>query len=196
MYPSTNTHSVSTDFNETLDIFTPTSTTSTYLTKSDLDNIHTDIKASINKYQYEIKAMTHKHHSGMRAMNDHISAMIAKLTDTSSKIYKKVEELIELSYKLSAYEYHMDKMILNKMQHSHMNNHISDMLAKLTDKRFQDRQAIIKLTDFSSKISTYEDHMYKVIIKQCNIHLQSRSTTNKIRKPQSFSTKYQPMETS
>ena len=52
----------------------PTSPTSTYLTKSDLNNIHNTTKACNDK-----------HHSEMRSMNKHIAAMLATLNDTSAK---------------------------------------------------------------------------------------------------------------
>ena len=66
---------------QTLDIvppIPPTSPTLPYLTKSDLNKIHTDI----NQHHSDMKAMN-EHISGM---NDHISAMLEKLTDTSSNI--------------------------------------------------------------------------------------------------------------
>ena len=44
----------------------------------DLDNIHNDIKA-----------MTEKHQSDMKTLIDHISDMLTKLTDTSSKTDKQ-----------------------------------------------------------------------------------------------------------
>ena len=44
--------------------------------------------------------------------------MIAKLTDKSSKIDKQEEQLAELSSKLSTYEVHMDKVIINQIQQS------------------------------------------------------------------------------
>ena len=77
MSPSTNTRSRSTYSREILYIVPPNSTTSPYLSKSDLDNIHN-----------YIKAMTDKHHSYMKALNEHISDIIEVLSDTSSKAYK------------------------------------------------------------------------------------------------------------
>ena len=77
MSPSTNTRSGSTASKEKLDIVHPTSPTSTYLSKSNLKNIHN-----------YIKAMTDKHHIDMKYLNDQISDMLVKLTDTSSKIDK------------------------------------------------------------------------------------------------------------
>ena len=77
MSPSTKTLSGSTFSREIIYIVPPNSTTSPYLSKSDLDNIHN-----------YIKAMTDKHHSYMKALNDHISDIIEKLSDTSSKTYK------------------------------------------------------------------------------------------------------------
>ena len=76
----------------------------------------------------------------MKAMNNHISdinnqisAMLAKLTDKTSKTDKQEEKLTYISYKLSTYEYHMDKVIINEMKNSYTNNHISAMLTKLTN---------------------------------------------------------------
>ena len=77
MSPSTNTRSGSTASKEKLDIVHPTSPTSTYLSKSNLKNIHN-----------YIKVMTDKHHFDMKYLNDQISDMLVKLTDTSSKIDK------------------------------------------------------------------------------------------------------------
>ena len=77
MSPSTNTRSGSTSSIEILSVFTPNSHTSPYLSKSELDNIHN-----------HIKAMTDKYHSYMKALNKHISDIISKLSDTSSKTYK------------------------------------------------------------------------------------------------------------
>ena len=74
MSHSTNTRSSYTSSKETLVIFPTTSPTLPYLKKSDLDNIHDDIKAN-----------TEKHHSDMKAFNRHLYAMLATLTDTSSK---------------------------------------------------------------------------------------------------------------
>ena len=108
-----NTQSGLTYSNKTLSIvppISPTSTTLPYPTKSDFDNIHTDIKASNNKY-----------HSDMKAMNDqifernfHISDILAKLTDTISKIDKQEEKLTNISSEISTYEEHMHQVIINK----------------------------------------------------------------------------------
>ena len=60
---------------------------------------------------------TNNHITDMRSgMNNHISYMHVKLGDTSYKKYKQEEELIYLSSKISAYEYHMDKMIISETQ--------------------------------------------------------------------------------
>ena len=72
--------------NKKLDIVPPNSTTSNYLSKSDLDNIHNGIKA-----------MTDKHHSDMKTLSYHIYAMLEKLTDTSSKTDKQEEQLTDIS---------------------------------------------------------------------------------------------------
>ena len=107
MYPSINAYSVPTTSNKTLAIVPPiphTSLTSSYLTKSDLNNTHTYIKASNNK-----------HHSETRAMNEHIPAMFAELTHTSIKTNKQEEKLTDISYKISTYEYHIEKLSINEM---------------------------------------------------------------------------------
>ena len=93
MYPSTNTRSGSTSSNETLDISPPTYTTSPYLSKYDLNNNHNDIKA-----------VNDKHNSDMKTLNNRISAMITKLTDTSSNTYKQEKQPKDISSKLSTYE--------------------------------------------------------------------------------------------
>ena len=54
----------------------------------------------------------------------------------------------------------MDKVIINETQ----NSDISYMLAKLTDKSSMTDNQEEKLTDISYKLSTYEDHMDKVVI--------------------------------
>ena len=91
--------------------------TSPYLTKSDLDKIRNDIKAMIYKHHSDMKAMNN-HITYMRAYtNDHFSAMIAKLTDKSSKTDKQEEELTEISSKLSTYDDHMNKSIIYETQH-------------------------------------------------------------------------------
>ena len=52
-------------------------------------------------------------------MTNSITAMLEKLDDTSIKTDKKHEKLIELSSKLSTYEYHLDK--------ANINNDMSDL---------------------------------------------------------------------
>ena len=99
MYSSTKTRSGSTASKEKLDIVHPTSPTSTYLSKSNLKNIHN-----------YIKAMTDKHHFDMKYLNDQISDMLVKLTDTSYKIYKQEEQLTDILSKLSTYEDRLEKL--------------------------------------------------------------------------------------
>ena len=60
--------------------------------------------------------MTDKHHSDMKTLNDHIYAMLKNITDTISNTDKKEQKLTEISSKLSTYEHHMDKVIINKMK--------------------------------------------------------------------------------
>ena len=74
MSPSTNTRSGFTDSKETISTVPTNYTTSTCLSTSDLENIHNDIKS-----------ITDKHHSDMKALNDHISDIIAKITDKISE---------------------------------------------------------------------------------------------------------------
>ena len=68
-------------------------------TKSDFDNIHTDIKASNDKHNSDIKSMSDQ----ISDMNDHICAILAKVTDTRTKIDKQEGKTIDLSSKLSTY---------------------------------------------------------------------------------------------
>ena len=93
MSPSRNTRSGSTSSKETLDIVPTISSTSHSPSKSDPDNIHNDIKA-----------MTEKHHSDVKNLNKHISNMLAKLTNTSSKTDNQEEKLTYISSKLSTHE--------------------------------------------------------------------------------------------
>ena len=87
-----NTRSVSIASKETLSIVSSNSPTSPYLSKSDLDNIHNDIKS----------------------LNYHISAMLEKPIDTSSNIDKQEEQITEISSKLSTYEDGIDKLSTTK----------------------------------------------------------------------------------
>ena len=77
MTPSRNTHYISKIYKESLAIVPATSPNSPYLSKYDLDNIQNDIKA--------MTARTDKHHSDIKTLNEHISAMIKKLTNKSYK---------------------------------------------------------------------------------------------------------------
>ena len=103
MSPSSNMRSRSKTYKETLGIFHTTSTTSPSLSKSDVDNIHNDIKT-----------MTDKHHSDMKTMNYNISFMLTKLTDTNSKTENQEEQLRDMSSKISKYEDHLDKLSIKK----------------------------------------------------------------------------------
>ena len=89
MSHSTNTRSGSTASKEALDIGPTTSPNSPYLSKSDLDKIQNDIKS-----------ITDKNHSYMKSSSNHISNMLAKISDTSSKAYNKEKELTYISSKL------------------------------------------------------------------------------------------------
>ena len=85
--------------NETLNIIPtipPTSHTSPYLTKSDLENIHTEIKAFNDKHPSDMKSMNNH----ISDMNDLVSAMLAKHTGRSYKKDKKEEKITEISSKL------------------------------------------------------------------------------------------------
>ena len=97
--PSTNTRSGSTASKEIIAIVPPNSPTPPYLTQSDLNNIYSDMR-SINYHITEI--------------NNHISTMIAKLTDTSSNTDTQEEQLKDISSKLSTYE---DQVIINKIHY-------------------------------------------------------------------------------
>ena len=98
MYPSTNTRSGRSASIETLAIhpYMPSNyTNSTCLTNFDLENICTPIKSITNS----------------------TTDILAKLDDTSFKIYKQEEKLTYILSKLSTYEYHIDKANINEMQH-------------------------------------------------------------------------------
>ena len=133
MSPSKNTWSVPTVSNVTLAIVTPIPPTSPnlpYLTKYNLDDINTDIKSS-----------NYKHHSKMKSMNEHIAGMLAKLTDTSSNTDNQEEKLIDISLKLSTYEDHIGKVIINEM--------LQPLSLQVNNEQDE------KITDISYKISTY-----------------------------------------
>ena len=100
---STNTSSGPTDSNKRLAIvptIPSTSTTSPYPTKYNFVNIYYDIKFSNDKHHSDMKAMNYQ----ISDMNDHISAILAKFTDTSSMTYKQEEKLTDLSSQLPTYE--------------------------------------------------------------------------------------------
>ena len=132
MSPSTNTCSVSTASKETLAIFPNNSLTSLSLSKYDLGNIHNDIKA-----------MTDKHHSDIEDLNEHIYAMIEIITDASSKIDKKEQQLRDISFKPSTYE---------------------NLLEKLNITETQTQPLSLQITDIASKFSAYENHLDKLSI--------------------------------
>ena len=77
---------------KTLAIVSTTSPTSPYLPKYDRNNIHNDIKF-----------MADKHKSYMKNLNNHISAILAKPTDTSFKTDKQEQQLKYISSKISTY---------------------------------------------------------------------------------------------
>ena len=54
--------------------------------------------------------MTEKHHYDKKTLNEQISAILTKLTDTSSKTDKQEEQLTDISSKLSTYEYRLEKI--------------------------------------------------------------------------------------
>ena len=81
MTTSRKTRFSSKTYKESLDIFHTTSPTSPSLSKSDLNNIQNVIKL--------MTVVDDKHYSDMKTLNGHISVMLTKLTDTSSKTYKQ-----------------------------------------------------------------------------------------------------------
>ena len=114
-------------------------------------------------------------------MNDHISAMLPKLTDTSPETEKQEEKIIEFSSKLSTYEDHMDKVIINEMQQPlplHANNKkyekIIELLSKLSTYEYrleklsitgtQIQPLSLQITEISSKFSAYEKRLDKMSI--------------------------------
>ena len=58
--------------------------------------------------------MNDKHHSDMKALNNHISEMLAKITDTSSETDKQEEKTTEISYKISTNDDRLEKLIISK----------------------------------------------------------------------------------
>ena len=77
----------------------------------------------------------------MKSMNEHIAGMLAKLTDTSSNTDNQEEKLIDISLKLSTYEDHMGKVIINEM--------LQPLSLQVNNEQDE------KITDISYKISTY-----------------------------------------
>ena len=90
--------------------FPTTSPTSPSLSKYDLYNINNDIKS--------MTAMTYKHQYDMKTLNKHISDMITKVTNTSSKIDNHEEQLTEISSKISKYEDRLKKWAPKKHRYS------------------------------------------------------------------------------
>ena len=62
--------------------------------------------------------MTDKHHSNIKALNNHISDILEKLTDASSKTDKQEEQITDISSKLSTYEDRLEKMSITET-HTH-----------------------------------------------------------------------------
>ena len=87
--------------------------------------------------------MTDKHHSDMKTLNEHISAILKNLTDTSFKTDKHEEQLTDISSKLSKYEDRLNKMSIKETQIQPLSLHI---------------------TKCSSKFSAYENHLDKLSI--------------------------------
>ena len=55
-----------------------------------------------------------QHHSDMKTLDDHISTMLTKRTNTSSKTDKQEEQLTDISSKLSHYEDRLDTLIIKE----------------------------------------------------------------------------------
>ena len=60
--------------------------------------------------------MTNKHHYDMKALNGNISAILTKLTDTSSNTENQEEQLTDISSKLSTYEDRLEKLKIQETQ--------------------------------------------------------------------------------
>ena len=80
-------------------------------------------------------------------MNDHISTILTKLADTSSKTDKKEERLSDISSKLSTYE---------------------DRLEKMSTKEAQIQPLSLQTTENLSKFSAYENLLDKMSIANIN----------------------------
>ena len=76
----------------------------------------------------------------MKALNDHIYAMLAKLTNKSYNTDKQEKKLTYISSKLSTYE---------------------DRLEKLNTKETQIQYLSLQITEISSKLSAYENSLDK-----------------------------------
>ena len=76
--------------------------------------------------------MTDKHHSDMETLNDHISATIKKLTNTSYNTDKQEEQLTDISSKLSTYEDLLEKMNITETKIYPLSLHITEISSKLS----------------------------------------------------------------
>ena len=63
---------------------------------------------------------------------------------------------------------------------------MADMLAKINDTSIKIENQEEKLTEISSKLSTYEDHIYKAKINKMYSHCHSRSATRNVRNHRDF----------
>ena len=114
-------------------------------------------------------------------MNKHISAILEILTSKSSKIDNQEEKLTDLSYKLSTYEYHMDKVIINEMQQplppqvkNNQYEKILELLSKLSNYEYlleklsttetQIQPLQLQITEISSKLSAHKNRLDKMSI--------------------------------
>ena len=64
----------------------------------------------------------------IQTMNDNISAMLQKLTDTSSKTDKHEEQLTYISSKPSNYEDHLEKLIIKDTHIQPFSLHITNII--------------------------------------------------------------------
>ena len=94
-----------------------------------------------------------KNHSDMKTLNEHISAMLAKLIDTSSNTDNHEKQLIEISSKLSNYEDLLEKLSIKYKQIHPLSLHITEILSKLSAyKTLLDKLSISNINKFEAEM--------------------------------------------
>ena len=102
--------------------------------------------------------MTDKHHCYMKDLNNHISAMLAKITDISSKTDEQEEKLTEISPKLTTYEDRLEKLSITKIHIQPLSLQITSISSKLSayENRL-DKMSIANITKFGTTMKENED---------------------------------------